>query len=53
MDWIERWFGVSPDGGNGSLEILLAVLFAVVGVALLATTIPGARRRVRRLLTGS
>ena len=21
MDFIERWFGVSPDGGDGSLEI--------------------------------
>src|SRR6516164_5896304 len=22
MDWIERWFGVSPDGGDGSTEAL-------------------------------
>ena len=21
MDFIEQWFGVSPDGGDGSLEI--------------------------------
>lgn len=35
MDWIERWFGVDPDGGDGRLELLLmllavAVIFAVV-----------------------
>jgi hypothetical protein len=22
MDFIERWFGVSPDGGDGTLELL-------------------------------
>jgi hypothetical protein len=36
MDFIERWFGVFPDGGNGSLEAVylltaIAALF-VVGV---------------------
>jgi hypothetical protein len=30
MDFIERWFGVSPDGGNGSLEALYFVAVAVV-----------------------
>jgi hypothetical protein len=31
MDWIERWFGVSPDGGDGSTEALYIVaLFAVM-----------------------
>jgi hypothetical protein len=29
MDWIERWFGLSPDGGDGSTETLYVVaLFA-------------------------
>ncbi len=23
MDFIERWFGVSPDGGSGAYEALL------------------------------
>jgi hypothetical protein len=45
MDWIERWFGWSPDGGDGSLEILLAVFFSVVGVALLAAVARWRRRR--------
>ncbi|MBV9121887.1 MAG: hypothetical protein JO112_00840 [Planctomycetes bacterium] len=33
MDFIERWLGISPDGGNGVFEILLlASLAAGVGV---------------------
>lgn len=32
MDFIEQWFGVSPDGGNGSLEALwiAAIIIAIV-----------------------
>ena len=34
MDFIEQWFGVSPDGGDGSLEVLwiAAIVEAVAGV---------------------
>jgi hypothetical protein len=28
MDFIERIFGVSPDGGNGTLELLYVVSIA-------------------------
>jgi hypothetical protein len=31
MDWIERWLHVSPDGGDGSLELML-ILLAVTGL---------------------
>jgi len=36
MDFLERFFGCSPDGGGGSAEVflLLAVVFAIAGVAL-------------------
>jgi hypothetical protein len=34
MDFIERIFGVSPDSGSGSLEILLC-LVPIVAVGLL------------------
>ena len=31
MDFIEQWFGLSPDGGNGTTEALwVAALVAVV-----------------------
>jgi hypothetical protein len=33
MDWIERLFGVSPDGGDGSTEMLyLVAAVAIVGL---------------------
>ena len=34
MDLIERWFGVSPDGGSGGLEITLIIVAFVVLAAL-------------------
>lgn len=30
MDFIERWFGFSPDGGDGSTELLYIVALAAV-----------------------
>ena len=35
MDFIERWFGVSPDGGDGSLELLwiVAMVLGLVAIA--------------------
>jgi hypothetical protein len=34
MDFIERWVGVSPDGGNGATEELLLMVAALAIVAL-------------------
>ena len=34
MDFIERWFGVSPDGDDGSLEILWVVVIVLSLVAI-------------------
>jgi len=44
MDWIERWLGVSPDGGDGSLELLLLLLSATA--VLLVVLVFSARARV-------
>jgi hypothetical protein len=44
MDFIERWFHVSPDGGNGSLEMLYLVV-AAAGLVLFLF-----RKRIRRAL---
>jgi hypothetical protein len=41
MDFIERIFGVAPDGGSGSLEFLLFAI-PIAGIAYLI-----ARRRQR------
>jgi hypothetical protein len=34
MDFIERLFGVAPDGGNGGYELLLLVLPLVIAYAV-------------------
>lgn len=35
MNFIERWFGISPDGGNGLLEaVLVMAIVAVIAVAI-------------------
>ena len=43
MDFIEYLFGVSPDGGSGSLELLL--LLAPIAAVLLARAIVKRGRR--------
>lgn len=36
MDFVERIFGVSPDGGNGFFEVvILVVLLAVVALGVM------------------
>jgi hypothetical protein len=42
MDFIERIFGVAPDGGDGSLELLL---FLVPLALIAALALHRARRR--------
>lgn len=44
MDWIERLFHISPDGGNGYFEYL------ILAVVLLAVVYP-LRHRIRSILT--
>ena len=36
MDFIERWLHISPDGGNGTSEILIMTAFVITVVALVA-----------------
>jgi hypothetical protein len=43
MDWIERLFHISPDGGNGYFEYL------ILAVVLLAVVYP-LRHRIRSFL---
>jgi MYXO-CTERM domain-containing protein len=46
MDFIERLFGIAPDGGTGSLESLY-ILLAVLALAAIA-----GRRRLANLFRG-
>jgi len=34
MDFIERYLGFSPDGGDGSMEILVAMMLVVIVVVI-------------------
>jgi hypothetical protein len=53
MDFIERMFGVSPDGDNGSLELLL-VLSIAAAIAILCYGLyrRRANRRMRSCIEG-
>ena len=44
MDFIEQWFGLSPDGGDGLLEALYLVALVALITALVF------RRQLRRKL---
>jgi hypothetical protein len=44
MDFIERIFGLSPDGGSGLLELLL-FLIPLLGIAGLYISRRGQKRR--------
>jgi hypothetical protein len=34
VDWIEQWFGLNPDQGNGSVETMMVVAVVVGGACL-------------------
>lgn len=44
MDWIEQLLGVSPDGGNGALELVYYAVFAFAIVALVRWRVMRRRR---------
>ena len=46
MDFIERWFGISPDGGDGALELLYVAVGVLIVAILIARIV--SRRRYRR-----
>lgn len=46
MDFVERLFGISPDGGSGAYEALLFLLpFVALGILWLPKLIAQARKR--------
>ena len=34
MDFIERMFGISPDGGDGSTELILLTVFVLIAAVI-------------------
>jgi len=51
MDWIERWFGFSPDDGDGTAEWLIVLALLVVGVVVLSWILTRRKSAVFRLMT--
>jgi hypothetical protein len=49
MDWIEKVFGISPDGGNGATEALF-VAAGIAIAALILSRVPAVRGYARRAL---
>jgi hypothetical protein len=47
VDFIERWLGVSPDGGSGSMEAILLALVVVFCALVLRASVPGLDRSGR------
>jgi hypothetical protein len=47
MDFIERFFGLSPDNGDGSTELLWCV--AIAAVLIVAFWFRQRRRRARQI----
>jgi len=46
MDWIEQLFGVAPDNGDGSLELLIMLVVAAVIVVTVIWFVRPARNAV-------
>lgn len=51
MDWIERWFGVAPDNGDGSLELLIILTVATIIIVVALWRAPRSRAIVQGFFT--
>jgi hypothetical protein len=49
MNWIEQLFGIDPDLGSGSLEMLIAgaIVVAIVGVVMTRRRTKSSEEKVR------
>jgi hypothetical protein len=48
MDFIEKIFGVSPDGGNGVLEALILIAMTLILLTVVTLSLRRVRGRRRR-----
>jgi hypothetical protein len=49
MDWIEKWFGVSPDNGDGTLELSVIIAVVLIGAIVATWALGRGRFRGRRM----
>jgi hypothetical protein len=52
MDWLEKLFGISPDGGDGTAETAIVLASAIVLAVVIATQVPVIRDALRKRLLG-
>jgi hypothetical protein len=50
MDWIEQLFGFSPDGGDGTTEVVIDFAACVVIGIVIYARVPRVKAYVRNLL---
>ena len=48
MEWFEELTGISPDGGNGTFEAMLAAMIGVAIIVIAAYVISRRRTRTAR-----
>ena len=48
MEWFEELTGISPDGGNGTFEAMLAALIGIAIIVMAAYVISRRRTRTAR-----
>jgi hypothetical protein len=53
MDWIEKLFGFSPDGGDGTAETAIVLACVIVLAAVVVMRVPSLRERVRGIFGAS
>jgi hypothetical protein len=53
MDWIEKVFGFSPDGGDGTAEAAIVFACVIVLAAVVAVRVPSLRERIRAFFAAS
>jgi hypothetical protein len=51
MDWLERFFGFSPDGGDGTAEAAIVAICCIILAAVIYASVPRVRNYVRSLLS--
>ena len=49
MDWLEKLFGFSPDGGDGSAEVLIVLACCVIVAGVMIWRVPVLRDWTLRL----
>jgi ABC-type sugar transport system permease subunit len=53
VDWIEKLFGFSPDGGDGSAEAAIVFVCVILLAAVIVWRMPSLRERLKSFFVAS